>query len=52
MVSDVFIFLREYTPLHLAAKSGKTDTVEALIKHRANIHDKNKVSYMYMYIYE
>ena len=32
------------TPLHLAALSGETDTVEALLQHRANIEAKNKVS--------
>ena len=39
-----------YTSLHLAAESGKIDTVEALIKHGANVHGKTSVSYMYMYI--
>ena len=38
--------------MHLAAESDKTDTVEALIKHGADVNDKNQVSYMYMYIYE
>ena len=40
-----------YTSLHLAAESGKTDTVEALIKHGAKIHEKTPwVSYIEMMI--
>ena len=32
------------TPLHLAAYTGKTDTVEALLRHKANIEAKDDVS--------
>ena len=32
------------TPLHKAAKNGKTDTVEVLLQHKADIGAKNKVS--------
>ena len=34
----------KYTPLHWAALNGETDTVEALLRHKANIEAKNKVS--------
>ena len=32
------------TPLHLAAQWGQTDTMEALLQHKANIEAKDKVS--------
>ena len=35
---------RKYTPLHKAALNGKTDTVEALLEHKANIEAKSRVS--------
>ena len=34
----------ERTPLHLAASRGQTDTVEALLEHKANIEAKDEVS--------
>ena len=40
-----------YIPLHLAAQSGKTDTVKALMKPGAKVHEKTAwVSYMEMVI--
>ena len=51
MVCHVFILYEGYTSLHLAAQSGKTDTVEALIKHGAKVDEKTTwVSYMEMMI--